>query len=78
MHVSNSLFTCTWFNIEKNKQIEITPELEIKLSVCYETLKSFSDVFCTYLPKKLKMLFFAFVLQCKTFTIKIKKNKQKT
>lgn len=49
MDVSNSLFTCTWFKI---KQIEITPELEIKLSVCYETLKSFSDVFCTYLQQK--------------------------
>lgn len=36
----------------KIKQIEITPELEIKLSVCYETLKSFSDVFCTYLQQK--------------------------
>lgn len=49
---------CFIFNVKpsgltlKIKQIEITPELEIKLSVCYETLKSFSDVFCTYLQQK--------------------------
>lgn len=44
----------------KIKQIEITPELEIKLSMCYETLKSFSDVFCTYLQQKAKNVIFCF------------------
>lgn len=70
MHISNSLFTCTWLNIENKTNWNYTWVGNKIVRVLWNTEVIFRCVLYIPTTKKLKMLFFAFVLQCKTFTIK--------